>query len=318
MPRRISSLAFLVLVSMSSSSNAQTKNFPKSSYEPRTIEGFTVLVNKSLREHPDETKSAMDELTSQLKAIVEVVPAKPLGQLRKVRIWVEWETKSGGAAEFHPSADWLRENGYNPEKAGGIEINNARHFVEWSKSAQPWMILHEMAHAYHFRVLGGENKEIDAAYRHAIDAKLYDSVDFVLGGKKKGYATTDAHEYFAELSEAYFGKNDFFPYTREELQTHDREGYRVLRDAWSTPREPKSDEKGRVNRGRRTWSFLPRSSGACRGEGPRAITPLHIRPGTGRRPLRGRRRPCRRSMGGPGGRSGREEHARRGHPHSSR
>ena len=205
----------VLLISDASICSAQTKYFPKSDYAPRTVEGFTVLVNKTLRDHPDEAEKAMVELKAQLEAMVKVIPAKPLAQLRKVRIWVEWETKPGGAAEFHPSADWLRENGYNPEKAGGIEINNVRHFVEWSHSAQPWMIFHEMAHAYHFRVLGGENKAIDAAYHHAIDTKLYDSVDFISGGKKKAYATTDAHEYFAELSEAYFGRNDFFPvYTR--------------------------------------------------------------------------------------------------------
>jgi hypothetical protein len=234
-----------LILSAASPCLAQTKNFPKSAYEPRTVEGFTVLVNTTLRDHPDETKAAMEELEKQLKAIIDVVPAKPLAQLRKARIWVEWETKPGGAAEFHPSADWLRDNGYNPEKAGGIEINNARHFVEWSRSAQPWMIFHEMAHAYHFRVLGGENKAIDAAYRHAIDSKLYDSVDFITGGRKKAYATTDAHEYFAEISEAYFGKNDFYPYTRDELEQFDPEGFRVLRDLWGTPKAPKPDEKAR-------------------------------------------------------------------------
>jgi dipeptidyl-peptidase-4 len=28
-------------------------------------------------------------------------------------------------------------------------------------------------------------------------------------------------EYFAEATEAYFGKNDFFPFNREELKAHD-------------------------------------------------------------------------------------------------
>ena len=61
------------------------------------------------------------------------------------------------------------------------------------------------------------------------------SVAFVTGGERKGYATTDRMEYFAELSEAYFGKNDFFPFTREELKTHDPEGFAVMNEVWEKP-----------------------------------------------------------------------------------
>jgi hypothetical protein len=39
-------------------------------------------------------------------------------------------------------------------------------------------------------------------------------------------------EYFAELSEAYWGKNDFYPFTRSELLQHDPLGYEAVKRAW--------------------------------------------------------------------------------------
>ena len=46
------------------------------------------------------------------------------------------------------------------------------------------------------------------------------------------YALTDHKEYFAELSEAYWGRNDYFPYTRQELKTYDPTGFAVLEQIW--------------------------------------------------------------------------------------
>jgi hypothetical protein len=205
---------------------------PTSVYKRECVHGFTVLVNPEVLVHKREAAEMRKELTSQLAAIVHVMPADRLRALRRVWIWVEWEKQKNGAAEFHPSAEWLKSHGYNPEKAGHIELSNTRHFVEWSRSAQPWMLLHELAHAYHHLVLGEDCKAIEAAYKHAVDAKLYASVAYCGGGKQKAYALTNAKEYFAELSEAYFGRNDFYPFVRSELKTHDPQGYRLMERIW--------------------------------------------------------------------------------------
>jgi hypothetical protein len=167
------------------------------------------------------------------------MPATRLAALRRVWIWVEWEKKKDGAAEFHPSAQWLKSHGYNPEKAGHIELSNTRNFVAWSRSAQPWMVLHELAHAYHHLVLGEDCKSIEAAYKQAVDKKLYESVAYCGGGKQKAYALTNAKEYFAELSEAYFGRNDFFPFVRGDLKKHDPQGFQRMEQIWGKPRAGK-------------------------------------------------------------------------------
>ena len=217
---------------------------PTSAYKPRQIEGFTILVNPELETHAEEAKPAFVELTAQLKTINRVMPDKPLQALRKVKIWMEWENRKDGAAEFHPSAQWLREHGYNPDKAGCIEISNAAHFVQWSHNEQPCMLLHEMAHGYRFLTLGERFTGVHEAYTEAMRAKLYDAVAYVHGDvKRKAYAATNEEEYFAELSEAYFGKNDFYPFTRQELARHDPVGYRLMVRAWGEPKPlPQTDE----------------------------------------------------------------------------
>ncbi len=42
-------------------------------------------------------------------------------------------------------------------------------------------------------------------------------------------------EFFAELSEAYFGTNDYFPFTRDDLKAFDPESYRAISTAWERP-----------------------------------------------------------------------------------
>jgi hypothetical protein len=97
------------------------------------------------------------------------------------------------------------------------------------------MILHELAHAYHILVFGDSNSGIEAVYQQAVASRLYESVYYIKGGKRKAYALTNAKEYFAELSEAYFGKNDFYPFTHTQLKKHDPVGYQMMEQVWGKP-----------------------------------------------------------------------------------
>jgi hypothetical protein len=207
---------------------------PTSVYQQESIQGFRILINPTVLAHPQKAREMRQELSSQLTAITRIMPAKPLSALRKVRIWVEWENQAGAAA-FHPSAVWLQQNGYNPDKAGCIEVSNTRNFVQWSRTDQPWLLLHELAHAYHHLVLGDVHAGIRTAYQHALNQRLYQSVNYIKGGNQKAYALTNEKEYFAELSEAYFGRNDFYPFNRTELKTYDPMGYRLMEKIWGQP-----------------------------------------------------------------------------------
>lgn len=214
---------------------------PASDYHTETISGFTVLIHPEVLKQEADAAEMRKELAAQLEAIERVVPADRLAELKKVRIWVEWNKRPNGAAEFHVSKAWLKANGYNSEKEGCVEIGNVRNFIEWSRRDQPWMMMHELAHAFHHLVLGVDHKGIKSAYDDAMEKKLYESVKYVRGDKKKAYATTNPQEYFAELAEAYFGKNDFYPFTREELRKHDPAGYRMVEGVWGKVKGRKTD-----------------------------------------------------------------------------
>src|SRR5258708_29931684 len=90
---------------------------PISSYESRTLAGFTVLVNRKALAHESATHEALDLLGDKLAEVGRILSPQQLKPLRDVRVWVERDQTDGGA-QYHVSAGWLKDNGYNPEKAG--------------------------------------------------------------------------------------------------------------------------------------------------------------------------------------------------------
>jgi Mlc titration factor MtfA (ptsG expression regulator) len=103
----------------------------------------------------------------------------------------------------------------------------------------PNFALHELAHSYHDRILrlGYANFEIKNAYQHAKSSGRYDRVERWLGNGKPNtfevaYGMNNPMEYFAETTEAFFSRNDFFPFTKDELKKHDPEMFELLGRLW--------------------------------------------------------------------------------------
>lgn len=221
------------LLAVPAAALAQDRVFdPQSAYQEQSIHGFTVLLNPRVLAQAAAADDVRAELARQFGEVIEVVPPPAVSALRAVRVWVEWRNRPDAGAEFHVSQRWLEKNGYNPAKAGGIEISNSVNFVNWSRAEQPCIMLHELAHAYHILVLGESNPQILAAYRLAVESRSYESVDYSGGGKRRAYALVNEKEYFAELSEAYFCRNDYYPFTRADLQRHDAVGYELVQRLW--------------------------------------------------------------------------------------
>jgi dipeptidyl-peptidase-4 len=99
---------------------------------------------------------------------------------------------------------------------------------------QPAVILHELAHAYHDQVLGFEHPGILEAYQAARKRGDYEKVLHVNGGETKHYALTDHKEYFAEATEAFLYRNDFYPFVAAELKAHDPQAHELLEVIWQT------------------------------------------------------------------------------------
>lgn len=139
-------------------------------YEVRQMEGWTLRINQSLLTNEKLSKDVLRLLEFQLFQIKRVVPAAAVAELQKVTIWIEFAGKDFPGMCYHPSAQWLREHDFNPEKAGGVELSNATNFLSWTKE-QPWMVLHELAHSYHHKVLGYEHAGIKAAYQGRVSTR---------------------------------------------------------------------------------------------------------------------------------------------------
>ena len=52
------------------------------------------------------------------------------------------------------------------------------------------------------------------------------------------YAKNDAREYFCEITEAWFGANDFYPFNREQLKQHDPMGWQLMHLVWDGSETP--------------------------------------------------------------------------------
>ncbi|MDP6406988.1 MAG: metallopeptidase, partial [Alphaproteobacteria bacterium] len=82
------------------------------------------------------------------------------------------------------------------------------------------------------QVLGFDHGGIRRLYLDAKTSGRYDNVPTVYGKRLPAYAMTNAQEYFAELSEAYFGRNDFFPFRRKDLRGFDPGMFGLLNSLW--------------------------------------------------------------------------------------
>ena len=204
-------------------------------YEEREMEGWRVWVDRRLlSDQADLGRKALRLLDTKLYEIARALPAAACRELRKVSIWLGVDNGHAPCAEYHPSREWLRKNGYDPDKARCVEIGCAEKFLTWSRH-QPMMVLHELAHAYHHQVIGHDHAALREAYEAAVASGRYDAVLCHDGKRKRAYAMSNVKEYFAELTECFFGTNDFYPFVRAELKEHDPAGCEAVRELWSGP-----------------------------------------------------------------------------------
>lgn len=207
------------------------------------VHGWTIHLHDQLwRDHPAKTKKMLSLLASQLERVAKVTPKNALRQIRTVPIWVNPTYKGvRPTAEFHPNAHWLRHNDRDPEMEKSVEMTNVMNF-EFENRRMPMLMLHELAHAYHDLVLGFRHPKVRSAFEAARESGRYDTVKRFTGRKivdAKAYAMSNEKEYFAESTEAYFGKNDFFPFTRDELKKHDPKMHDLVAELWGDAVEGK-------------------------------------------------------------------------------
>ncbi|MEO7319978.1 MAG: metallopeptidase, partial [Chthoniobacteraceae bacterium] len=137
------------------------------------------------------------------------------------------------AMQYHPSADWLRENGYSEALARCVHIPCVEDFLSpFENHRMPWVVLHELAHAFHDQVLGFDEPRIRAVWEKFRDSGKYASVLTSPGHMREHYGITNPKEFFAELTESYFGSNDFYAFVTGELKQAEPEIFNLLAEIW--------------------------------------------------------------------------------------
>jgi hypothetical protein len=130
----------------------------------------------------------------------------------------------------------LKAHGYSTDLAKCVHIPRAADLpVKRNINEQPWVILHELAHAYHDQVLGFDEPRIKEAYEKYKKSGRGEKTLLFDGRRVRHYALTNQMEFFAQMTEAYFGVNDFFPFNRAELKESEPEIHDLLRRVWEEP-----------------------------------------------------------------------------------
>jgi len=209
----------------------------KNRFDPviKKMEGWTVHIDPALLDgpHSEEGAKALRMLGDHLNRIAILMAPERLKELRTCEIWIEHQHPTLNPMQYHPSSDWLKEQGHDPRLHKKVHIPRASALISKQQFLKhPAVILHELAHAYHDQFLGFDHKEIAASWNQAMTDKLYDKVLIYHGKFVKHYATTNHKEYFAESTEAYFYRNDFYPFVRAELKEHDPKTHDLMERIW--------------------------------------------------------------------------------------
>lgn len=224
-------------------------------YEARTLRGFQLFVSPELQNHPDLMERLEWRLDEQLALVSRTLPAPHVRLLRKeTPIYLELDPDSERDPDgIHVGNDYLAyyrgrflpwrslpltwktlRHGRSPT-FGAVIVPHPSTLIQ-SHAGHPTIMLHEFAHAFEDLKLNFSSPAIQAAYDRAHAARLYrdDLTD-------DHYADRNPREYFASLTEIYFGltKDKAPPNTPAALKALDPDGYAAIAAAWSVnPKAP--------------------------------------------------------------------------------
>ncbi len=201
----------------------------------KQIEGWTVFVEPILLQDGEDMQGqkALEMLANHLQRIKILVPPAPLKKMRGLEIWVERNHPTLKSMQYHPSKSWLLQHKHDPRLAKKVHIPVASNLLSRQQMLKhPMVVLHELAHAYHDQILGFDHPEIINAYQVMKASGSYEKVLLYTGKTVEHYGLTNHKEYFAEGTEAYFYRNDFYPFVRAELERHDPTMHEVLLKIW--------------------------------------------------------------------------------------
>lgn len=190
------------------------------------LQGHGVYISPEAMADKATMNRVLALLNTDLQKIHELLPPAAIKAVEDVTFWVA--RNDPGMAMYYYGRN---EAVANPDKRGGIAINDMRKYLSGAPY-KPFLVLHELSHAYHDLVLGFDNSIVKWAFDLAVSGHRYESVRRN-GRLERAYALNDHKEYFAEISSAYWGRNDYFPHTRADLERFDPSGFAMIEKVWA-------------------------------------------------------------------------------------
>ncbi len=203
-------------------------------YQKTELEGWTIFVATKLEADEPLCAQVLNLLRVKLWEVARRLPARTVERLRQVEIRIHADREGCPGGVYHPSEDWLLNHDLPGDWARGIEFGNAQNFLAWSRQ-QPAMVLHELAHAWHHQVLGYDHEGILQDFAAVQAAGSLKKVLYVTGGEKPAYGLNNPQEFFAEMSEAWWSTNDFFPFVQAEVQADFPSTATLMTKCWQAP-----------------------------------------------------------------------------------
>lgn len=199
---------------------------PTRDFRVRPIAGWTVRVDVGFAQERRDVsvlgQRILERLRWDLEDVKERLPSKAVRKLQRIPLWLCEVDPLSDPDEppllYFESMKWLVVHDRNPDQAGAIEISRAAAYLEYVKT-HPHALLRQLARAYHHKVVGGDDKELRAAWEQA-------------GARGLRPTKEDQGDYFARGTVAFFAVADTFPRHRNELRQSDPLLFRVLRRIW--------------------------------------------------------------------------------------
>ncbi len=191
-------------------------------YSEENLAGFSVIINNQT---PNKT-AVLSGLSQTLTQLLAGIPKQRQSFVKTVR-WVVGPGSDCNVASL--GAMYEVEHNLVRVCASESFTNNSPYAFH--------LVVHEVAHAYHFKKLGQSNTSVSNAFSNAIMNQLYAEGETGLSFEKGAYASYSPLEYFAELTSMYFGTIEYSPKNKAELKAYDPKGYAMVEKLWNTPEE---------------------------------------------------------------------------------
>ena len=179
------------------------------------------------------------DLFRDLRVVAGLIPPQALRQIAAACHLFVNRSNSRNGAEVHWVKKGVKARGFKPRKLA-VEINDWESYKNDLLNREG-TLLHELSHVFN-GTIGREHPVIEAMYQRAVETRRYESVAMCDGTEGvRAYGLTDPLEFFASLSVAYLGgRNDYFPFNREDLKAFDPESYSDVAHIWSLAGETAS------------------------------------------------------------------------------